>query len=159
MSKRTRQYIGISTGSVLLPIGVMPGVAALRTILAVRFFRWEGRIQPKSSPIFHSILVTDNGLRKRMRSRPQSKIIAAAPHGVLAVFVQFQIIAVVLRLHHRIVNLRAGDIQPRHGVGILLFGFRQLCLPVYRRDDFARGGSGRPHLHRAGIAARLKKTI
>ena len=29
------------TGSVLLPIGVMFGTAALCTALAVRFFRWE----------------------------------------------------------------------------------------------------------------------
>ncbi len=39
MMKNT--FLGISTGSVLLPIGVMLGVAALCTILAVRFFRWE----------------------------------------------------------------------------------------------------------------------
>ena len=39
MMKHT--FLGISTGSVLLPIGVMLGVAALCTILAVRFFRWE----------------------------------------------------------------------------------------------------------------------
>ena len=39
MMKHT--FLGISTGSVLLPIGVMVGVAALCTILAVRFFRWE----------------------------------------------------------------------------------------------------------------------
>lgn len=39
MMKNT--FLGINTGSVLLPIGVMVGVAALCTILAVRFFRWE----------------------------------------------------------------------------------------------------------------------
>ena len=39
MMKNT--FLGISTGSVLLPIGVMLGVAALCTILAARFFRWE----------------------------------------------------------------------------------------------------------------------
>ena len=39
MMKNT--FLGINTGSVLLPIGVMIGVAALCTILAVRFFRWE----------------------------------------------------------------------------------------------------------------------
>ena len=39
MMKNT--FLGISAGSVLLPIGVMVGVAALCTILAVRFFRWE----------------------------------------------------------------------------------------------------------------------
>ena len=39
MMKNT--FLGISAGSVLLPIGVMLGVAALCTILAVRFFRWE----------------------------------------------------------------------------------------------------------------------
>ena len=39
MMKNT--FLGISTRSVLLPIGVMLGVAALCTILAVRFFRWE----------------------------------------------------------------------------------------------------------------------
>lgn len=39
MMKHT--FLGISAGSVLLPIGVMLGVVALCTILAVRFFRWE----------------------------------------------------------------------------------------------------------------------
>ncbi len=34
-------FLGVSTGSILLPICVMLGVAALCTILAVRFFRWE----------------------------------------------------------------------------------------------------------------------
>ena len=28
--------------------------------------------------------------------------------------------------------------QPCHGVGILRSGFRQLCLPVHRGDNFAR---------------------
>ena len=44
------------------------------------------------------------------------------------VFVQLKVIAVVLHLHHRVVHLRTGNIQPRHGVGILRSGFRQLCL-------------------------------
>ncbi len=39
MMKHT--FLGISTGSVLLPVCVMLGVTALCTILAVRFFRWE----------------------------------------------------------------------------------------------------------------------
>ena len=39
MMKNT--FLGISTGSILLPLCVMIGVAALCTILAVRFFRWE----------------------------------------------------------------------------------------------------------------------
>ena len=39
MMKHT--FLGISTGSVLLPVCVMVGVAALCTGLAVRFFRWE----------------------------------------------------------------------------------------------------------------------
>ena len=34
-------FLGLNTGSILLPICVMLGVAALCTILAVRFFRWE----------------------------------------------------------------------------------------------------------------------
>ncbi len=34
-------FLGVSTGSVLLPVCVMVGVAALCTTLAVRFFRWE----------------------------------------------------------------------------------------------------------------------
>ena len=34
-------FLGVSTGSILLPLCVMIGVAALCTILAVRFFRWE----------------------------------------------------------------------------------------------------------------------
>ena len=34
-------FLGISARSVLLQIGAMLGVAALCTILAVRFFRWE----------------------------------------------------------------------------------------------------------------------
>ena len=34
-------FLGISTGSILLPVCVMLGVTALCTILAVRFFRWE----------------------------------------------------------------------------------------------------------------------
>ena len=33
--------LGIRTGGVGLPLGVMIGIAALCTILAVRFFRWE----------------------------------------------------------------------------------------------------------------------
>ena len=65
--------------------------------------------------------------------------IIAAPHGILTVFIQLQVIAVVLRLHHGIVNLCTGNIQPCHGVGILRSGFRQLCLPVHRGDNFARG--------------------
>ena len=65
--------------------------------------------------------------------------ILAAPHGILTVFIQLQVIAVVLRLHHGIVYLRTGNIQPCHGVGILRSGFRQLCLPVHRGDNFARG--------------------
>ena len=36
-------------------------------------------------------------------------------------------------------HLRTGDIQPRYGVGILRSGFRQLCLPVHRGDNFACG--------------------
>ena len=39
MMKNT--FLGISTGSVLLPVGVMLGVTALCSVLAVRFFRWE----------------------------------------------------------------------------------------------------------------------
>lgn len=39
MMKNT--FLGVSTGSILLPLCVMIGVAALCTILAVRFFRWE----------------------------------------------------------------------------------------------------------------------
>ena len=39
MMKHT--FLGISAGSVLLPIGVMVGVAALCAGLAVLFFRWE----------------------------------------------------------------------------------------------------------------------
>lgn len=39
MMKNT--FLGISTGNNLLPICVMVGIAALCTILAVRFFRWE----------------------------------------------------------------------------------------------------------------------
>ena len=54
--------------------------------------------------------------------------ILAAPHGILTVFIQLQVIAVVLRLHHGVVRLRTGNIQPCHGVGILRSGFRQLCL-------------------------------
>ena len=39
MMKNT--FLGISTGSVLAPVCVMLGVAALCTVFAVRFFRWE----------------------------------------------------------------------------------------------------------------------
>ena len=39
MMKNT--FLGVSTGSTWLPICVMLGVAALCTVLAVRFFRWE----------------------------------------------------------------------------------------------------------------------
>ena len=39
MMKNT--FLGTGTGSILLPLCVMIGVAALCTILAVRFFRWE----------------------------------------------------------------------------------------------------------------------
>ena len=39
MMKNT--FLGISAGNVLLPVGVMVGVAVLCTGLAVRFFRWE----------------------------------------------------------------------------------------------------------------------
>lgn len=39
MMKNT--FLGLRTGSALLSVGVMVGVAALCTILAVRFFRWE----------------------------------------------------------------------------------------------------------------------
>ena len=39
MMKNT--FLGVSTGSILLPLCVMIGVAALCTILAGRFFRWE----------------------------------------------------------------------------------------------------------------------
>ena len=34
-------FLGIGTGSVLLPAGVMLGLTALCTVLSVRFFRWE----------------------------------------------------------------------------------------------------------------------
>ena len=34
-------FLGIRTGNVLLPIGVMAGVTALCTGLSIRFFRWE----------------------------------------------------------------------------------------------------------------------
>ena len=37
----TKAYLGVSTGGILLPLCVMLGVAALCTVLAVRFFRWE----------------------------------------------------------------------------------------------------------------------
>ena len=39
MMKNT--FLGIGTGSILLPLCVMVGVTALCTILAIRFFRWE----------------------------------------------------------------------------------------------------------------------
>ena len=39
MMKNT--FLGVSTGSVLLPVCVMVGVTALCAVLAVRFFRWE----------------------------------------------------------------------------------------------------------------------
>ena len=39
MMKNT--FLGVNTGSILLPICVMIGVAVLCAILAVRFFRWE----------------------------------------------------------------------------------------------------------------------
>lgn len=39
MMKNT--FLGINTGSILLPIGVMIGVTALCAALAIRFFRWE----------------------------------------------------------------------------------------------------------------------
>ena len=34
-------FIGADTGSVLLPVCVMLGLAALCTVLSIRFFRWE----------------------------------------------------------------------------------------------------------------------
>lgn len=34
-------FIGVGTGSVLLPVCVMLGLTALCTALSVRFFRWE----------------------------------------------------------------------------------------------------------------------
>ena len=34
-------FLGISTGSVLLPVCVMLGVTVVCTVLAIRFFRWE----------------------------------------------------------------------------------------------------------------------
>ena len=34
-------FLGISAGSVLLPVCVMLGVAVVCTVLAIRFFRWE----------------------------------------------------------------------------------------------------------------------
>lgn len=38
----TKAYLGVRTGGILLPLCViMLGVAALCTVLAVRFFRWE----------------------------------------------------------------------------------------------------------------------
>ncbi len=39
MMKNT--FLGISTGSILLPVCVMVGVVTICTVLAVRFFRWE----------------------------------------------------------------------------------------------------------------------
>ena len=39
MMKNT--FLGVSTGSVLLPVCVMVGVTALCAVLAVRFFQWE----------------------------------------------------------------------------------------------------------------------
>lgn len=39
MMKNT--FLGVGTGSILLPLCVMVGVTALCTILAIRFFRWE----------------------------------------------------------------------------------------------------------------------
>ena len=39
MMKNT--FLGVSTGSILLPLCVMIGVTALCTVLAVRFFKWE----------------------------------------------------------------------------------------------------------------------
>ena len=34
-------FLGIQTGNVLLPVGVMAGVTALCVCLSIRFFRWE----------------------------------------------------------------------------------------------------------------------
>lgn len=34
-------FLGVGTGDVLVPVGVMLGVTALCTLLAVRSFRWE----------------------------------------------------------------------------------------------------------------------
>ena len=76
--------------------------------------------------------------------------VIAAPRGIFAIFIQFQVIAVVLRLHDRIINFRAGNIQPRHGIGILLFRFRQLRLSVLRGNDLPHGDRGRLRLRRGG---------
>ena len=56
-----------------------------------------------------------------------------APHGSGVNIVE----ANVLRLHHRVVHLRTGNIQPRHGVGVFAFGVGTLLLPV----DGGDGGS------------------
>ena len=62
--------------------------------------------------------------------------IVAAPCAVLPQLVPVEVKAVVLRLHHRVVHLRAGDTQPRHGVGVFAFGVGKLRLPV----DGGNGG-------------------
>ncbi len=56
-----------------------------------------------------------------------------APHGIGVNIVE----ANVLRLHHRVVHLRTGNIQPRHGVGVFAFGVGKLLLPVDGGDGGA----------------------
>ena len=63
--------------------------------------------------------------------------IVAAPFAVILVFILLQVIGVVLRLQHGVIHIGTGHIQPRYGVGIVLFCSFQLLLAVHGGDNLA----------------------
>ena len=95
----------------------------------------------------------DDGIPVQLAPAAQTVVtvgVVAAPFAVVSVLVLLQVVSVVLCLHHGVVHLGTGHIQPRHGIGVILLGGLQLLLPVHGGDDLA-GGLWLGHFGYAGI--------
>ena len=95
----------------------------------------------------------DDGIPVQLAPAAQMVVtvgVVAAPFAIVPVLVLLQVVSVVLRLHHGVVHLGAGHIQPRHGVGVFLSCILQLLLPVHGGDDLA-GGLWLGHFGYVGI--------
>ena len=95
----------------------------------------------------------DDGIPVQLAPAAQMVVtvgVVAAPFAVVPVLVLLQVVSVVLRLHHGVVHLGTGHIQPRHGVGVFLSCVLQLLLPFHGGDDLA-GGLWLGHFGYAGI--------
>ena len=82
----------------------------------------------------------DDGIPVQLAPAAQMVVtvgVVAAPFAVVPVLVLLQVVSVVLRLQHGVIHIGAGHVQPRYGVGIVLFCGFQLLLAVHGGNDLA----------------------